>query len=100
MAQPFSEERKQQWKENILNQRQSNLSIVAWCQQSGIAVHTFYYWQGKLFPKSTLSQAAFIEAVENNNTEIILEYQGFKIHIPEHFNSLTLKSCLEVLKQC
>ena len=35
MAQPFSEELKQQWKENIVKQRQSKLSIASWCRQSG-----------------------------------------------------------------
>ena len=43
MAEPLSEELKQRWKENILKQRQSKLSIAAWCRQNGITVHTFYY---------------------------------------------------------
>ena len=56
MAQPFSEELKQQWKENILKQRQSGLSIAAWCRQNGIVVHNFYYWQSKLLPKPLISR--------------------------------------------
>ena len=103
MAQPFCEEIKQQWKETILKQRQSKLSIASWCRQNGITVHTFYYWQSKLFPKSTLSRSAFTEAVEEKNksaTGIVLEYHGFNIHLNEHFNSSVLKRCLEVLKKC
>ena len=62
MGQPLSEENKQQWKENILTQRQSKLSIASWCRQSGIAVHIFYYWQSKLFPKPTINRSAFMQA--------------------------------------
>jgi hypothetical protein len=103
MAEPFSEEIKQQWKEIISRQRQSKLSIAAWCRQNGTAVHTFYYWQGKLFPKSPLSRSIFTEAVDEASkpsTEIILKYQEFNIHLNEHFNSSALKRCLEVLKTC
>ena len=103
MAQPFSEELKQQWKENIVKQRQSKLSIASWCRQSGVAVHTFYYWQSKLFSKPVLSRSAFTEAIEEKNkstTGIILEYHGFNIHLNEHFNPSILKRCVEVLRQC
>lgn len=102
MAQPFSEDLKQQWRENILKQRQSKLSITAWCRQNGIVVHTFYYWQGKLLPKPILSRADFAEATEgqNKSTTITLVYQGFTIHLSEDFNSSVLKRCLEVLKTC
>lgn len=103
MAQPLSGEFKQQWKENILKQRQSKLSIASWCRQSGIAVHTFYYWQSKLFPKPVLSRSAFIEASEEKNkptTGIVLEYHDFNIHLDEHFNPSVLKRCVEVLRKC
>ena len=41
MVRKASEEIQLHWKENILKQRQSNLSIVAWCLQNKIAVHSF-----------------------------------------------------------
>lgn len=103
MAQPFSEELKQQWKENILKQRQSKLSMASWCRQNEIAIHTFYYWKSKLFPKPTLDRSAFTEAVEEKKKfvdEIVLEYHGFNIHLNEHFNPSTLKKCLEALRKC
>lgn len=103
MAQPSSEESEQLWKENILKQRNSGLSIAAWCRQSGIAVHIFYYWQSKLFPKPAFNRSAFTEAVEEKNRPvagIILEYRGFNIHLNEQFDPAVLKKCLEVLKKC
>lgn len=103
MAQPISDELKQQWKKNILKQRQSKLSMASWCRQNGVAVHTFYYWQSKLFPNPTLNRSAFTEAVEEKNKSvngIILEYHGFNIHLNEQFNPSILKKCLEVLTKC
>jgi diketogulonate reductase-like aldo/keto reductase len=102
MAQPFSEELKHQWKENILKQRQSKLSMASWCRQNGIAVHTFYYWQSRLFPP-VLTRSTFTEAIEEKNkstTGIVLEYHGFNIHLNEHFNPSVLKKCVEVLRKC
>lgn len=103
MAQRLSQETQQQWQENILIQRQSKLSITSWCRQNGIAVHKFYYWRNKLFPKPILNRSAFTEATgEKNRSDvgIVLEYCGFNIHLDEHFNPSILKSCLEVLKKC
>jgi hypothetical protein len=103
MAQPISEKFKQQWKENILKQRQSKLSIASWCRQNRIAVHTFYYWQSKLFPKPNLDRSAFTEAIQEKNKfigGIVLEYRGFNLHLNKHFNPSILKRCLEVLIKC
>ena len=101
MPKAFPENFKQQWKENILKQRQSKLSIASWCRQNGVAVHTFYYWQSKLFPKPLIDRSTFIEAVEEDKSVgIILECQGVNLYIEEHFNPSVLKKCLEVLKAC
>jgi hypothetical protein len=102
MAKPFSENFKQQWKENILKQRQSKLSIAFWCRQNNVASHLFYYWQSRLFPKPFFDRSSFLEAVEekDNPTGISLECQGVILYIKEHFNPSVLKKCLEVVKAC
>lgn len=96
-------EAKHDWKENILNQRGSGLSIAAWCRKNGIPPHAFYYWQSKLFPKAPTSRSDFAELKadeENFKPGVILEYQGFRIHLHENFDCVVLKRCLEVLKTC
>ena len=103
MVKPFSEEAKQKWHENVLKQRASGLSISPWCHQNGIAVHSFYYWRDKLFPKTPLDHSTFTEIIDKKDisaTDITLEYQTFKIHLRQHFDSSTLKRCLEVIKKC
>lgn len=103
MAQPFSEEKRQQWKDKILEQRKSGLSAASWCRQKNVVITAFYYWQRKLFPKSDLDRSAFSELLDRNKhtelnrTGITLEHQGIHIHLEKHFDSSTLKQCLEVL---
>ena len=87
----------------IDEQHSSNLSIPAWCRQNEINIHVFRYWQKKLDHVSSLSRSAFAEINSTNDeafTGVIMEYQGISIHVHPHFDSLTLKRCLGVLKQC
>ena len=103
MAYPISEEAKQNWKENILQQRSSKLSIAAWCRSKGLAIHAFYYWQKKLFPKACLNQPTFTEVTESKNsfnTGILLECCGVNIYLSNNFEPSVLKDCLEVIKRC
>lgn len=101
MAKPFSEKLKQQWKDKILEQRSSGISIPAWCRQNAVPIYNFRYWQSKLFPDTFLSRSSFTE-IHSRNGEIgiFLEYQGIKIHLSKHFDAATLKRCLEVIKRC
>lgn len=99
MTKPFSQEKRQEWKENILKQRESGLSINFWCLENNIASHTFYYWKNKLFPKTDLTRSCFTELTDENGTGITIEFQAFCIHLDRQFDSSTLKRCLEVLKE-
>jgi transposase len=38
-------EREAFWRESLARQRQSGLSVRAWCSQEGVTETTFYYWQ-------------------------------------------------------
>lgn len=105
MPQPASEKASQQWKENVLKQRESGLSIASWCHQNKIEVHTFYYWRNKLFPKAPLVHSDFKEIQEQQKTYgfqktgVFIEYQGFCINIDRQFDFSTLKQCLKALKE-
>lgn len=107
MPQPFSEEKKQQWKEKINAQKNSGLSIAEWCRQNKIADHVFYYWKKKFFPVPSVTISSFTEVPfekENHCSEaedsgIKIEYQKIHIHLDKHFDSPTLKRCLLVLKE-
>lgn len=103
MPKSFSEDLKQKWKESIQQQRNSGLSISAWCRQNKILPHNFHYWQRKLFSKPPLKRLDFSEVIpspEPSNSGVILEYRDFHIHLSPSFDATTLSHCLEVLKKC
>jgi len=105
MPRPFSEDKKQQWNENILKQRESGLSVAVWCHENNFNTHTFGYWQKKLFPK-ILDSSAFAEIKDRKDSEnfigkgagITMEYQGVRIHLDKQFDLSVLKQCLEILR--
>lgn len=104
MSQALSEEQKQQWKEKIIVQKNSGISIAEWCRQNGVADHVFYYWKRKLFPAPAITISSFKEvSVEQeescSKTGIKLEYKRFLIHLDKHFDFQTLKRCLSALKE-
>ena len=107
MSRTFSKEKRQQWKDHILKQRESGLSIVCWCRQNNILSQAFYYWQRKLFPKPILDRSDFTEVEDGKSSEafdlkgtgITIEYHGIIIHLEKQFDHLTLKQCLTALKE-
>ena len=94
---PRSNEKKLEWEERVRKQRESGLSIARWCQENHIMKSTFSYWRDKLSPK-TLDQSSFTELVETRKG-ITVEYNGFCIHLDEHFDSTTFTRCIVALKE-
>jgi len=98
---------KEQWKERVLNQSQSGLSIAAWCRQNHIVPCTFYYWRDKFLPKTSLDRADFKEIPEQSledkvlsqDSGISLQFHEFCIHLDRQFDSFCLKECLKILKE-
>lgn len=71
MPRPFSQEKRQEWKDKIQNQQASGLSISKWCCDQQVNVHAFYYWKDHLCPKVPLFRASFTESIGANG-DIIL----------------------------
>ena len=88
------------WKNLILEQMSSDMTIPDWCRQNKIAIYNFRYWNKKLFSK-TLDRSAFMEMTDQQaQLGIHLECQGVKIYLEPQFDSLSLQRCLEVIKKC
>lgn len=98
MAEPLSEEKKQEWRNKFQKQRESGLSIKQWCSENKTATQAFYYWRVKLFPKPALTRSQFTEIVDSKDMSIVIEYKNIRIRLDKHFDPLTLKKCLEVLE--
>lgn len=97
------------WRERVANQIQSGLSITNWCRQNNISTHTFYYWRGKFFPKTSISRIDFKEIPaqqkdisQSKKTGVSLQYQEFCILLDQQFDVETFERCMKALKglQC
>jgi hypothetical protein len=88
------------WKNLILEQMGTDLSIPVWCRQKEIPIYNFRYWHKKLFPEA-MERSAFIEMSDQQaSIGIHLECQGVKIHLEPQFDLQALQICLEVIKKC
>jgi len=95
-----------QWKERVINQSKSGLSIAAWCRQNNnISPRVFYYWRNELFPQSPINRDDFKEvSVQQNmdaqarNSGVCLQYQEFRILLDQQFDVNTLRQCLKALR--
>ena len=98
MSKPVSPEKKQEWREKILQQQSSGLSIEKWCREHQVKSHLFYYWKDRLFPKNSLTHFSFTELTDSKKDIIALEYRSFRIYLDRYFDPSFLKRCLEALK--
>lgn len=99
MARCASEEVQQCWRDKIQEQRQSGLSISAWCRENNIVIHTFNYWRDKLFPREAFNRTSFLEIPKRDRKAIKIEYQNFQIVIDQDADFIVLKECLKTLRE-
>jgi hypothetical protein len=98
MQHPIYLEKKAEWEDKIRQQEVSGKRVTQWCQENQIDRRRFYYWKSKFFPK-IIDRSCFTELTNGKSTGIIIEYQGVRICLDKHFDSVTLKNCLTVLKR-
>lgn len=99
MANPLSEEKKQEWRDKFQKQRESGLTIKRWCLENHLTPQAFYYWRARLFPKPALSRSQFTEITHSKDVGLSIQYKSFQIRLERHFDPLTLKKCLSILKE-
>lgn len=107
MPKPVSAEIKNQWKENIIQQRESGLSIASWCRTNKIDVHVFYYWRNKFFPKESLNRTSFTKIPIGNKvnssiqgkSKIMIDYQSVRFTLDPKSEASVLKQLLAELKE-
>ena len=97
MTGPAPLKKRQEWKNKILKQKESGLSIESWCRENGMASHLFHYWKKQFFPE-TSSRNNFTELADNTKAGIVIEYKGARIYLDKSFDPMVLKSCLSILR--
>jgi len=98
MWKKYSDSQKELWKEKILSQQKSSLSVTNWCRENNIHPRVFYYWRQKLFSKNSVTRSSFTELSGQQQTEITLEYHGAIIRFDQNLELSALKKCLIALR--
>lgn len=107
MPKPVSSEIKNQWKEKIIQQQESGLSIASWCRTNNIDIHVFYYWRNKFFPKKSLNRSSFTKIpIENRvdistqgESKVTIDYQRVRFTLDPKSDASHLKQLLAELKE-
>ena len=98
-------ERTELWKQRIEGCKESGLSQLAYCKNNSISNSSFNYWKKKLHsPKQDyveLNLTKLPVKIKSFNTNLFtIECPfGYKIQVPESFNSNSLKRLLLDLKE-
>lgn len=99
-----TQQRREYWKQQIANWRQSGKGVLRWCLDNKIHQSTFWYWRTRLeghvstVPKSPqkVSFSELSDAAElSSGIEILVN--GLAIRLHKNFDETTLKSCLRLL---
>lgn len=90
------------WAELVRQQRQSGLSVTAFCRQHGFSDQTFYNWRKRLAGsepvKFALVAADATAAVEQLPIELFL-VSGDRLRIAAGADAATLRTVLDVLRE-
>ena len=92
-------EKHQKWPNTIQEQKQSQLSIKAFCQQNKISYQTFYYWS-KQITAPVEAQKVQLIIIDNSDTQFvaIILPTGMRVEIPCSLSRIQIKTWIEALQ--
>ena len=92
------QEKKEYWQQHITSQRESRLTLKAYCEQNKLKKATFGYWKKRLTtPEVKKSQRLIPVSVEPNGV-ITITIQGcVRLEVPEHTLARVLPDILQAV---
>lgn len=104
MPRPFPEEKRQEWKRLVEQWEATDqqISIANWCKERNLNYNTFLYWKDRFQhrPARKVERSSFQELTHSSaTTGIVLECNQIRIQLAQNFDAVTLKKCLQVLKE-
>jgi hypothetical protein len=98
---PKQEERREQWREKIIEQENSGQSVRAFCSEQSLREHAFYYWRQRFRGENTpvgfaLVQARIASEAVPPPVELMLA-GGDRLRIPA--DAGTLRLVLSILRE-
>lgn len=96
-----------EWSRRVEACRSSGLPVGQWCQENGIAVSTYFFWQRKVFQAlKELQEVTFAEVPVMERTQssghiaAAMEVSGVRIQVYEGADKDTLQAILQAAKSC
>ena len=96
-----------EWSRRVEACRSSGLPVGQWCQENGIAVSTYFFWQRKVFQAlKELQEVTFAEVPVTERCQpsvhivAAMEVSGVRIQVYEGADGATLQAILQAAKSC
>ena len=91
-------EHRETWRQRVAEQEQSGLSVRGYCEQHGMAEHSFYFWRRRMREDRPVSFALVAAKPVNNETQAIelVLAEGDRLRIP--CEEAALRTVLRVLR--
>ena len=96
-----------EWSRRVEACRSSGLPVGQWCQENGIAVSTYFFWQRKVFQaleelqEVTFAEVPVMERCQpSGHIAAAMEVSGVRIQVYEGADKATLQAILQAAKSC
>ena len=85
------------WRERVMACRSSGKTIVDWCEENGINLKTYYYWQKRVWDKEIMdlspeTKTKLLEARSVQFAQVKTPLRSAVLGITMHFSMLRSKS--------
>ena len=97
----LSPEKKREWEERVLLQKESGLSVLKWCHEHNVSYDSMLHWRRRFGFASTraVQRSSFKELpVSSENAGITIEYQRVQVHLSKNCDPASLAQYLRALK--
>ena len=89
------------WSGQISEYRKSGETLIKWCEQNDVKIHTMKYWLRKQSPVSKKQETVWVSCVveEPSNDVITLKIKNVEIEVMSGFQDELLLKVLRTLEQ-
>lgn len=93
------EERRRRWQEYVEGQRQSGLSVTAYCATNNLKPYQFWYWRRVLSANRAPEGGGFVEVAGGraDGAFLAVRVRDVEILVAEGFNPILLRRVVESL---
>ena len=107
----------QLWRDRVMECRNSGKPITVWCEENGINIKTYYYWQKKVWDKETravipsgthrcpdvqpvkFAQVNLVPETAASDADIIIRKDTWTVEIRNTANAALLSAVLQAVVQ-